>query len=158
MAMARFRYPSRLVNPPPTSAATSHVMRANRARDTRPELDLRRSLWRAGLRGYRLHKRDIPGRPDLAYPSHKLAIFVNGCFWHACPRCRMPLPRSHSGFWKKKFDRNRERDRRKERELRERGWKVLTIWECELRRSVERCVARVRSAFPKLRVVPRASR
>ncbi len=119
-------------NPPPSSEVTSKVMRANKGKGTGPELILRRALREAGLGGYRLNWKKAPGRPDIAYPGRKVAIFVNGCFWHRCPHCDLPLPKSHTEFWKQKFDRNVERDERKREELRDQGWKVLTVWECEI--------------------------
>lgn len=121
-----------LVNPPPSSPAATKSMRGNRARDTKPELQLRRLLRDAGYGGYRLHW-PVPGRPDVAYPGRRVAIFVNGDFWHRCPHCNPPLPRANREFWQEKFARNVERDARKVRELEELGWTVLTVWECQLR-------------------------
>jgi DNA mismatch endonuclease (patch repair protein) len=107
-------------------------MKGNRGRDTKPELTLRRLLREAGYSGYRLQWR-VPGRPDIAYPGRRVAIFVNGCYWHRCPHCAPPLPRAHREFWEEKFARNRERDSRKTAELERLGWTVLTVWECQLR-------------------------
>lgn len=119
--------------PEASSEAVSRSMRGNRGRNTGPELELRRLLREAGYPGYRLHWKRAPGRPDIAYPGRKVAIFVNGCFWHRCPRCQLAEPKAHSEFWKRKFDLNQERDARKTRELEEAGWTVVTVWECELR-------------------------
>ena len=80
------------------------MMRANRAKNTTPELVLRRELSQRGLRGYRLHRKGVPGRPDLSFGPQRLAIFVNGCYWHRCPRCQLPLPRTHTDFWRAKFE------------------------------------------------------
>lgn len=107
-------------------------MKANRARDTSPELALRRALRRAGVPGYRLHWRSIPGRPDVAYPGRRVAIFVNGCFWHRCPKCTTRLPKTNTDFWATKFALNVERDRRKRRQLETAGWRVAQAWECDL--------------------------
>ena len=101
--MARLQLP----NPPPSSPAVRTSMRANRARDTGPELRLRRALREAGYGGYRLNWRKAPGRPDIAYPGRRVAIFVHGCYWHHCPRCTQP-PES-TEFWARKFELNRER-------------------------------------------------
>lgn len=119
--------------PEPTSEGVSRSMKGNRGRDTKPELQLRRLLREAGYPGYRLHWRSAPGRPDIAYPGLKVAIFVNGCFWHRCPHCHQALPKSHSEFWARKFELNIERDARKAAELEAIGWTVATVWECELR-------------------------
>lgn len=118
-------------------------MKANRGRDTKPELLLRRLLRAAGYPGYRLHWGKASGRPDIAYPGRKVAVFVNGCFWHRCPRCKPAEPRAHSAFWRRKFELNRERDARKTRELEEAGWTVLTVWECELAESPDDVVERI---------------
>jgi len=80
-------------SPRPRSEAVSRVMSANRAKDTRPEVALRKALRRAGGRGYRLHYKRVPGRPDIAFVSKRVAVFVNGCYWHRCPKCDLPLPK-----------------------------------------------------------------
>lgn len=120
-------------NPPASSPATHKTMKANRAKDTKPELSVRRLLREAGYPGYRLHWKKAPGRPDIAYPGRKVAIFVNGCFWHRCPHCSPPMPKSNEAFWEAKFAANRERDGRKTAELEAAGWTVFTVWECQTR-------------------------
>lgn len=117
-------------NPPASSAAVARSMSANRASRTGPERTLARALWHAGFRGYRLNWKGAPGRPDIAFPGRRVAIFVHGCFWHRCPTCRLPLPKSNREFWKEKFRANRARDRRKSKLLRNEGWKVHEVWEC----------------------------
>jgi DNA mismatch endonuclease (patch repair protein) len=119
--------------PIPKSEITSRVMSSIHARNTKPELTLRRALRAGGLSGYRLHWKKAPGRPDIAYPKKRIAIFVNGCFWHRCPICKPKLPRSNIEFWREKFKKNKARDKRKERELKKLGWQVLVIWECQLK-------------------------
>jgi DNA mismatch endonuclease (patch repair protein) len=118
-------------------------MKGNRGRDTQPELLLRALLRQAGHPGYRLHWKKAPGRPDIAYPGRKVAIFVNGCFWHRCPHCQPAEPKSHSEFWQRKFELNRERDDRKCRELQDAGWTVITVWECSLKADAEAVVAEI---------------
>jgi DNA mismatch endonuclease (patch repair protein) len=108
-------------------------MRGNVAKDTTPELRLRAALRGAGFPGYRLHWRNAPGRPDIAYPGRKVAVFVNGCFWHRCPTCQPSTPKSNAEFWERKFALNAERDERKTRELEAAGWTVITAWECQIR-------------------------
>ncbi len=132
--------PSVLRNPPPTTPMTSKVMQANRAKHTAPEVRLRGLLREAGYAGYRLHWRGAPGRPDIAYPGRRIAIFVNGCFWHRCPHCQPPLPKSHSEFWAAKFAANVERDERKRRELEDLGWTVITVWECRIEEGLREIV------------------
>ncbi len=107
-------------------------MKGNVRSGTKPELVLRRLLRESGFPGYRLNWKKAPGTPDIAYPGRKVAIFVNGCFWHRCPHCRPAMPNSNGEFWARKFERNKERDARKVRELTAAGWRVVVIWECEL--------------------------
>ena len=114
--------------------ATTKVMKANRRRDTKPEIIVRRMLRDLGYPGYRLDWKKAPGHPDIAFPGRKIAIFVNGCFWHHCPTCNFAPPKKNRGFWEEKFARNIERDRRVHAELEALGWQVIVIWEHELTR------------------------
>ena len=126
------------------SLATRHVMQANKSKNTKPELVVRKRLREAGLPGYRLHWKKCPGRPDVCYPGRKIAIFVNGCFWHRCPHCNLPLPKSNVAFWEAKFARNRARDERNLHALTDDGWLVLVVWECALKHGrLESTMARV---------------
>lgn len=118
-------------------------MQSNKSRDTGPEVILRKALWAEGVRGYRLNWKKAPGRPDICFPGRKIAIFVNGCFWHRCPSCNPRLPKTHGKFWKAKFERNVERDRESEEKLKAEGWKVLTVWECEVRSNLKVTTARL---------------
>ncbi|MGC2034914.1 MAG: DNA mismatch endonuclease Vsr [Thermoplasmata archaeon] len=129
--------------PIPEYEVTSRVMSANRGRNTSPELALRGALRRLGRPGYRLHASGIPGRPDVAFLSEKVAVFVHGCYWHRCPRCQMPLPRSHTGFWAAKFEANQRRDKQKETLLALAGWKLVTLWECEIKEDASEAATRV---------------
>lgn len=116
----------------------SKIMASIRGKDTSPEMLLRRELYRRGYR-YRVHVKGVPGRPDIVFRSRRLAIFVNGCFWHAHPGCaKWRIPRSNQAFWREKFRRNRERDERDRQALVCLGWRPITIWECDIKRSVER--------------------
>lgn len=111
-------------------ATRSRMMAGIRSKDTSPELKVRRYLHGRGLR-YRLHVKSLPGRPDLVFPRHRVALFVNGCFWHRHPGCRFAThPKSNSDFWNKKFDDNVRRDKRAIARLTVAGWHVLTVWEC----------------------------
>jgi DNA mismatch endonuclease, patch repair protein len=121
--------------PPPSSAHASSAMRGNRAVSTGPEIALRKALWGLGARGYRVNYRGIPGRPDIVFPTSNVAVFVNGCFWHRCPRHGRSLPKSNREYWRLKFSLNVRRDQAKRRLLQSAGWKVRTIWECQIRDS-----------------------
>lgn len=111
----------------------SAVMRRVKGRDTAPELVVRRVLTRLGAR-YRLHRKDLPGNPDIVMPGRRLALFVHGCFWHGhdCARGAR-VPKANRDYWLGKVGRNRERDARTQGQLAELGWRVETIWECELK-------------------------
>ena len=107
-----------------------------RSRDMTPELKVRSMVHRLGYR-FRLHRQGMPGRPDLVLPRHRAVIFVHGCFWHWHPDPSCPiagLPKSNLGYWKPKLERTRFRDRTNAASLEADGWRVLTVWECHLRR------------------------
>lgn len=111
----------------------SRIMASIRGKNTRPELLVRRGLHRVGVR-FRLHVRDLPGRPDLVFPKYRAVLFVHGCFWHRHDSCRLAYtPSANSGKWLDKFEANVERDRRQIAALQTAGWRVLVVWECLLR-------------------------
>lgn len=114
-----------------------------RGKDTKPELTVRRLVHGMGYR-YRLHRRDLPGTPDLVFPARGKVILVHGCFWHRHARCALArLPKSRADFWLPKLTANAERDARNLRALRRLGWGVMTIWECQLR-DTARLASRIR--------------
>lgn len=116
-----------------SASRRSYIMRAIPQKNTRPEMVIRRMVHAMGAR-YRLHSKALSGRPDLVFPSRRLCIFVHGCFWHRHRGCRLAsVPASNVEFWSEKFRSNIERDKRKETELRNMGWRVEIIWECETR-------------------------
>ena len=123
-------------SPRPLKESTSKVMSANKAKNTKPELLMRKALWHEGIKGYRLNWEKVPGKPDIAFPSKKIAIFINGCYWHRCPKCELPLPKTNTKFWKEKFDKNVERDRKKNDELLSLNWNVLVLWECDIKKNI----------------------
>jgi DNA mismatch endonuclease, patch repair protein len=145
--------------PPPSSPAATAVMKANRARNTGPEVALRRALWATGARGYRLSPRHLPGRPDITFSGGRLAVFVHGCFWHrhGCAKAGRELPKSNRKYWEIKFRLNVERDQRKVQKLEGLGWRVLTVWECEIERDAEE-VARKVDAERTITHVPMGSK
>jgi DNA mismatch endonuclease (patch repair protein) len=115
-----------------TPERRSDNMRKIRSRDTAPELIVRRLAHGMGYR-YRLHAKDLPGKPDLIFPSRKKVIFIHGCFWHGHAECREGhVPKSRLDYWAPKLERNRLRDAAHEKALHELGWSTLTLWECQL--------------------------
>jgi DNA mismatch endonuclease (patch repair protein) len=115
-----------------TNPGRSEVMRRIGRKDTPPELAVRRVLHRLGLR-FRLHRADLPGRPDIVLPRWRTVIFVHGCFWHGCARCYRGhrVPKTNRNYWLNKVRKNRARDARSCSLLESDGWRVLTTWECE---------------------------
>lgn len=126
----------------------SRLMARVRTRNTSPEVALRRALWASGLRGWRLHDRSLVGKPDLVWRASKLAVFVDGAFWHGHPDYYRP---GQSGpFWDKKIGANRARDSRVNRELEAEGWSVLRFWDFEIESDAEGCALRVREALRRV--------
>lgn len=118
-----------------TPQQRSFCMSHNKGRDTEPEIRLRKELWKRGLR-YRVCAL-LPGRPDIVFPRARIAVFVDGCFWHGCPKHGV-MPKNNAGFWAKKITRTKERDRQNESQLRMAGWQVLRFWEHEIRADLTR--------------------
>lgn len=120
------------------------VMARNRGKDTGPEVVLRKQLWKRGLR-YRKHY-PLTGRPDISFPSAKLVVFIDGCFWHGCPT-HYVSPQTRSDFWKAKLEKNRTRDAVVNERLRKEGWTVLRFWEHEVDKNLLSCVAKIAEAL-----------
>lgn len=121
-----------------------------RSRDTKPELALRRALWAEGIRGWRCHVRSIPGKPDLSFTRWKLAVFVDGCFWHGHPDHF--TPGKSGAYWDAKIARTRERDKLANEALRDGGWRVLRFWDFEIKNDLDRCAGEVAAALAERRV------
>lgn len=138
----------------PASEAASRAKKAIRSRDTKPELALRRALWRLGLR-YRVVNRNLPGKPDISFPTERVAIFCDGDFWHgrnwALRRAKLARG-ANAEYWIKKIESNRVRDRRVTVELQEAGWTVLRFWELDVMRDVESHAALVQRTVLRRRV------
>jgi len=110
----------------------SRMMSGIRGKNTKPELVVRKELFRRGFR-YQLHRKDLPGKPDLVFPKYNAVIFVNGCFWHGHDCKLFKWPKSNPEFWREKINSNKERDARNTTQLRDGGWRVITVWECILK-------------------------
>ncbi len=131
-----------------TPAERSALMSRVRTRDTAPELALRHALWAVGIRGWRLHPKKVPGKPDLVWQGRRVAIFVDGAFWHGHPDYYW----GQSGpFWDAKIARNRARDEQVTAKLAAAGWTVLRIWDFEVARDLDACVDRVKKALQSRR-------
>lgn len=115
--------------------ARSRMMAGIKSKDTKPELLVRHYLHRAGFR-FRLHSKQLPGKPDIVLPKYRAAVFVHGCFWHSHQGCKYAYqPRTRTEFWEQKFHRNVERDQEVRRALLHDGWRVMIVWECGLRKN-----------------------
>ncbi|MBQ9652982.1 MAG: DNA mismatch endonuclease Vsr [Bacteroidales bacterium] len=124
----------------------SHIRSAN----TKPELALRKALWHLGIR-YRVNDKRLPGKPDIVLPKYRTAIFVHGCFWHGHKDCpNYTTPKTNTDFWKAKIERNQQRDQETWRQLEAKGWYVLIVWECEIKKArFEGTIERVASTIRK---------
>ncbi len=111
----------------------SYNMSMIRGKNTKPEIIVRRFLHSKGFR-FRLHKKDLRGKPDIVLPKYKTAIFIHGCFWHGHKNCKyFVVPKTRTKWWLNKIEGNRETDKRNNLKLRKAGWKIITLWECQLR-------------------------
>lgn len=135
-----------------TPEQRSRVMARIRSKDTKPELRLRKGLYAAGVRGWRCHYKRAPGRPDVAFVGLRLAVFVDGGFWHGHPD-HFTFGKSGE-FWDKKIRRNQERDRENDRDLAAAGWAVVRLWDFEVNAELERCVEQVAAEVSRLRGLP----
>ena len=138
-----------------TSEQRRRIMKSIGQKNTSPEWTVRRLLHRLGYR-FRLHRKDLPGTPDIVLPGRRKAIFVHGCFWHGhdCPKGK--LPKSNRDYWVPKIRKNKERDARKERELREAGWNIETVWQCQTK-DLEALEARLQKFLgPRSTSLPKA--
>ena len=117
-----------------TALETSKRMALVHSSDTKPEVILRHSLWCKGFR-YRVNDKRLPGKPDIVFPKYRTVIFVHGCFWHGHKGCKnYTIPKTNTVFWINKVERNQERDQEVWRQLEARGWSVIIVWECELKK------------------------
>ena len=127
-----------------SKAQRSRIMAKVRSKDTKPEIQVRRAVHAAGFR-FRLHLKQLPGKPDVVFPRYKVAVFVNGCLWHwhGCWNSRMPS--TNVDYWNAKIKRNTERDEENIAALQAAGWAVITVWECELNVGIEAVIATLKA-------------
>lgn len=124
-----------------TQEQRSYNMSQIRSRDTKPEIILRKLLFGDGYRGFRV-KSDLPGKPDIVYTKYRVAIFVDGCFWHKCPQC-FQKPATNAEFWEKKITGNVKRDEKINEQLNKDNWNVVRIWEHEIKNEPEKCIQKI---------------
>jgi DNA mismatch endonuclease, patch repair protein len=136
-------------SPVPSSSTVSKIMSSVKSKNTKPEILFRRYLYQNGIRGYRLNYKKLQGKPDVVFIRKRVAIFINGCFWHRCPNCNFPMPKSNTTFWKDKFEKNIQRDKIKNEILQELGWKVVTIWECEINNMLDEAATSIINLLKK---------
>lgn len=121
----------------------SYIMSRIRSKDTKPEMIVRRFLFSKGFR-YRVHSKKLPGKPDIVLPKYKTVIFVHGCFWHGHENCQyFKMPQTRTKWWFEKISGNKARDKKKKAELKKEKWKVIQIWECELKKGKEKVLERL---------------
>lgn len=122
----------------------SEIMSKIRYKNTKPELRLRKHLWNRGHR-YKIHAK-LPGKPDIIFPSKKLVVFVDGCFWHKCPLC-FKKPASNVEYWESKIAYNLEKDERINKELAETGWNIIRLWEHEVNKNIDACLGKIEKSL-----------
>jgi len=118
-------------------------MRSIRSRGTRPEVLIRLALVRDGLRGWQMHVAELPGKPDIIFSKKRIAVFIDGCFWHGCKNCYRG-PKSNKRYWNSKLRSNKARDTRNTKALLSQGWRILRFWEHQVRDELDDCVKRIR--------------
>jgi DNA mismatch endonuclease (patch repair protein) len=133
-----------------TKERRSQNMSKIRSKDTLPELLIRKALWRMGYR-YKLHYKLLPGKPDIVIIKHKIVIFVHGCFWHRHENCiEASRPKTNSEYWETKINRNIDRDRKHQEEIKQLGWKVIIIWECDVKKDIEENIKLLEKQLDKI--------
>ena len=132
------------------SAVRSKIMSSIRSKNTRPEMLVRKALWSSGVR-YRIHNKLVYGTPDLSIKNRRVAIFIDGCFWHGCQNCNKE-PKSNINFWKEKIMSNKKRRRKVKKMLRNENWNVLEIWEHEIQKNPNKVAKKIEVKLSRLRV------
>jgi len=132
-----------------TKEERSRNMSKIRSKNTLPEIRIRKALWQMGYR-YRLHYKLLPGKPDIVIIKYKIAIFINGCFWHRHKNCiEASFPKTNSDYWETKISKNIERDKRNQKEIKKLGWKTIVIWECMVKKEKKDNIKLLENIFSK---------
>jgi DNA mismatch endonuclease (patch repair protein) len=130
-------------SPIPKSEGVSKIMSSVKGQNTKPELMLRKLLYVAGSRGYRVNYKQLPGKPDVVFTKKRVAIFVHGCFWHGCKVCGGRVPKHNNDYWSKKLQANIDRDTKRRAQLEEMNYTVIEIWEHELKNDAPKVIASI---------------
>jgi DNA mismatch endonuclease (patch repair protein) len=125
-------------------------MRAVKAKNTSLEIVFRKALWKAGIRGWRIHKSSLAGKPDIVFSAARITVFIDSCFWHGCPM-HLRMPKSNLDYWEAKISRNRKKDEAATQELRAKGWLVMRFWEHELRDNLDYCISKLKRKLRRRR-------
>jgi DNA mismatch endonuclease, patch repair protein len=126
----------------------SYNMSQIRAKNTTPEIKLRKALFRNGLRGYKIHY-NLEGKPDIVFTKYKIAIFIDGCFWHKCPKCFVE-PKTRTDYWLKKIEKNKQRDKIVNKKLKNEGWFILRFWEHQIEKEVDNVLGYIQMELKKI--------
>jgi DNA mismatch endonuclease (patch repair protein) len=130
-------------SPQPKNETVSRVMSTIKAKNTGPERLVQNGLKELGIRNFKLHYDRIPGKPDIAFIKAKIAVFIHGCYWHRCHYCKYCIPKTNTAFWQNKFLSNKIRDRKKKKDLHEIKWTVITLWECQIRKNLDKQIGKI---------------
>ena len=130
-------------SPVPKSENVSRIMSHIKGKSSAPELIVRKNLYCLGIRGYRINYKKLPGKPDLAFISKKLVIFIHGCFWHGCIDCGRRIPKHNSEYWSNKINKNIERDQRHKVKLEKMGFQVIEVWEHEIKKDLQALILKL---------------
>lgn len=134
-----------------SSDKRSAIMRAVKAKDTKLEIAFRSALWKHGMR-FCKHVKSLPGKPDIVFPSLRMSIFIDSCFWHGCP-IHFRIPKSNINYWEHKINRNRQRDEEINRKYKEMGWEIVRIWEHEIKEDLEKAVTKIQEIVYKIQLI-----
>lgn len=131
-----------------TKSQRSYNMSQIRAKNTKPEIKLRKALFQKGLRGYKIHY-NLHGKPDIVFTKYKIAVFIDGCFWHKCPKCFVK-PKTKKSYWLKKIENNKKRDKLVNEKLKNEGWLVLRFWEHQIEKEIDNVVKNIQLKLEKV--------
>ena len=134
-------------SPIPKSSTVSKIMSSIKGKNTKPEIALRKHLYESNIRGYRVNYAKLPGKPDIVFTKKKVAIFVNGCYWHGCEVCGWKIPKHNPDYWISKIKKTRLRDEVKKKKLEELGYTVIVVWEHEIKKNFNDIILKIQKTL-----------